>query len=677
MKTIAYNKINESEEYLPDSTLNEDVSLAYEMMPEVEKRNPLLKFTYDKNGIYDVELSDGNTLRKIYNFNNQYLLFKYPFTRICKSISGSGDLIQFFENSRGEYVQAIICGHTGKLLIKNPGEEFIDTVFAYNENGKEIQAALLSDSDPLLNPNETSREGIYKFDGTPIKEFGTLTSTRIVSTEPFLFRANRRKGHRISPNETLFDSKGNEYYTDNLLDIHKLYNSNIYDITLSKGLRSLFDADKMERINDIEGYDSINIFDAKDFKGECKYAFLTYPDKGEFVVFRIVRNGNENQFIKFDDFMDVTGTSIIPMDLIRSNKPSPSRALFYTPRKKSGFHWSNALMSDGSKLSEVDFKIADHQNPLGMQGKNFDMTDTDLKSIYDTISPKESESQTQYDRNSQYYLGDSSYSPFHFILYEGSTSGNEKWNVLDMGRMKMVYDEPLDGVRCVKAGPNYYIILKKGGKYNLMMGNQYAVDKDKLGIDFEERLLFDEWVDGVYITTGDFCKHNDTAAMPELWKNIIVEKNSKHYIVGPFTDGSCAIPYEHLDAMSSRDSMGRAVFTEDQVYIMKPVANIENEKGPAGKYIPFVLIGPVDGIYDLGLTSPIVEMDGKYGFLKPVLLTKSDVTLDDLMVSCGDAGKWFDDAESARIEDGEDGKKIIFPFTVNGERKEFEMRVPK
>ena len=54
MKTIAYNKINESEEYLPDSILNEDISLTYEMMPEVEKRNPLLKFTYDNNGIYDV-----------------------------------------------------------------------------------------------------------------------------------------------------------------------------------------------------------------------------------------------------------------------------------------------------------------------------------------------------------------------------------------------------------------------------------------------------------------------------------------------------------------------------------------------------------------------------------------------------------------------------------------------
>lgn len=677
MKTIAYNKINESEEYLSDSTLNEDIPLTYEMMPEVEKRNPLLKFTYDKNGIYDVELPDGNTLRKIYNLNNQHLLFKYPFTKICKSESGSGDLIQFFETSREKYIQAIICGHTGKLLIKNPGEEFIDGTFTYNENGKKIQAVIVTDSDPDSNPYGPTRDGVYKFDGTPIKEFGTITDIHIVNRDPFMFSAKKWKGNHISSNETLFDSKGNEYCTDSIMIIRKLDAGNIYVITLNTGLCSLFDADKMEKVNNVEGFDGINIFDVKDSKGECKYAVLTYPDKGEFVIFRIIRDGNENQFIKFDDFGDVLGTSMIPMDLIKSNKPSPSRALFYTPQKKSGFHWSNALMSDGSKLSEVDFKIADHQNPLGMSWTNFDMSDTDLKLIYDTISPKENESHTQYDKNSQYYLGDSSYSPFHFILYEGSTSGNEKWNVLDMGRMKMVYDEPLDGVRCVKAGPNYYIIIKKGGKCNLMMGNQYAVDKDKLGIDFEDRLLFDEWVDGVYITTGDFCKHNDTAAMPELWKNIIVEKNSKHYIVGPFTDGSCAIPYEHLDALSSRDSMGRAVFTEDQAYIMKPVANTGNENGPVGRYVPFVLIGPVDDIYDLGFTSPVVEMDGKYGFLKPVLLTKTDVTLDDLMVSCGDAGKWFDDVETARIEDGEDGKKIIFPFTVNGERKEFETRVPK
>lgn len=331
MKTIAYDKINESEEYLPDSILNEDVFLTYKMMPEVEKRNPLLKFTYDEKGIYDVELSDGNTLRKIYNFNNQYLLFKYPFAKICKSISGSGDLIQFFENSRGRYIQAIICGHTGKLLIKNPGEEFIDDIFTYNENGKEIQAALLSDSDPSSSSNEPTRDGVYKFDGTPIKEFGTLTNTEIVSTEPLLFRAKRWKGRRISPNETLFDSKGNEYYTDNLLGIHKLDNSNIYDVTLNTGLRSLFDADKMEKVNNVEGFDSINIFDVKDSKGECKYTVLTYPDKGEFVIFRIIRDGNENQFIKFDDFGDVLGTSMIPMDLIKSNKPSPSRALFYTP----------------------------------------------------------------------------------------------------------------------------------------------------------------------------------------------------------------------------------------------------------------------------------------------------------------------------------------------------------
>ena len=84
MKKIDYNNKNELFEDCAVK-LCENISLNFDTMPTVEKRNPRLKFTYDKDGIYDIEFSDGNSLRKIYMINNPNFRFEYRFTNYLRN----------------------------------------------------------------------------------------------------------------------------------------------------------------------------------------------------------------------------------------------------------------------------------------------------------------------------------------------------------------------------------------------------------------------------------------------------------------------------------------------------------------------------------------------------------------------------------------------------------------
>ena len=284
------------------------------------------------------------------------------------------------------------------------------------------------------------------------------------------------------------------------------------------------------------------------------------------------------------------------------------KGILYTPLKNKNFYWSNILMSDGSKISDIDFKIADIQNRFAHASPK--MMGTDCSKVRIDVYGDDS---FRYGHIGDYYASDTDYFPFHFILYEGSNVGNEKWNVLDVSRMKMVFDEPIDGVRCVESGLNSFICLKRGSKYNLMLENQNAIPNGHTPIEFEDYLLSDEWFDGIYTTYDKRYKSSGNKFLvprDAYMQSLLVKKGSDYYFVGPFITGEKFLKCDSIDILSPTDVVGRVISDGSESLIVKPTMELIDDEA-TGKYFPYHILGRFDNVYDIDSPFQILERDGK------------------------------------------------------------------
>ena len=608
MKTIDY--INKNELFEDCAVeLCEDISLDFDIMSTVEKRNPRLKFTYDKDGIYDIEFSDGNSLRKVYMINNPNFRFEYHFTNYLKNENGEGDIIQFFEyrnSPERDYIHAIICGHTGKLLYENPGDEWIYGKFAYIDNGTKKDAFIVLDEDPSSGI-DPKREGLYNFDGKTIIPFGNAKDILIQSLNPLMITAKRVKGKQPSSRLTLFDSEGKMYYKDDISSVKEISDGRLLEI-FGRFETKLFDCIHKKEIDLGGEFQDAHVFDVIDEKGSCTYMFAFVKDFGVFKIFKSSKNGEFLPYDSKDVPLRTLENAMISMEFINSISHSPMKGILYTPLKNKNFYWSNILMSDGSKISDIDFKIADIQNRFAHASPK--MMGTDCSKVRIDVYGDDS---FRYGHIGDYYASDTDYFPFHFILYEGSNAGNEKWNVLDVSRMKMVFDEPIDGVRCVESGLNSFICLKRGSKYNLMLENQNAIPSGHTPIEFEDYLLSDEWFDGIYTTYDKRYKSSGNKFLvprDAYMQSLLVKKGSDYYFVGPFITGEKFLKCDSIDILSPTDVVGRVISDGSESLIVKPTMELIDDEA-TGKYFPYHILGRFDNVYDIDSPFQILERDGK------------------------------------------------------------------
>lgn len=677
MKKIDY--INKNELFEDCAVkLCENISLNFDTMPTVEKRNPRLKFTYDKDGIYDIEFSDGNSLRKIYMINNPNFRFEYRFTNYLKNENGEGDIIQFFEyrnSPERDYIHAIICGHTGKLLYENPGEEWIYGNFTYIDNGTKKDAFIVLDEDPSSGI-DPKREGLYNFDGETIIPFGNAKDILIQSLNPLMITAKRVKGKQSSSRLTLFDSEGKMYYKDDISSVKEISGGRLLKI-FGKFETKLFDCIHKKEIDLGGEFQDAHVFDVIDEKGSCTYMFAFVKDLGVFKIFKSSKNGEFLPYDSKDVPLRTLENAMINMEFINSISHSPMKGILYTPLKNKNFYWSNILMSDGSKISDADFKIASIQNRFAPASPNLlTMMGTDCSKVRIDVYGDDS---SRYGHNGDYYASDTDYFPFHFILYEGSNVGNEKWNVLDASRMKMVFDEPIDGVKRVQNGLNNFICLKRGSKYNLMLEKQNAVPNGHTPVEFEDYLISDEWFDGIYTSYDKHYKpsrDNSLATHDVYRQSLLVKRGSDYYFVGPFMTGEIFLKCDTIDILSPVDVLGRVVNDGSRNLIIKPMGELF-EGGVMGKCFPYCILGDFDNVYDIDSPFQILEKDGKVAIfyagnklIKPSSVENGNVDLNEFLipyVSYDESEEiyWFEDV--GEIKYTNDNKNFECEVKIDGE----------
>ena len=675
MKTIDY--INKNELFEDCAVeLCEDISLDFNTMSTVEKRNPRLKFTYDKDGIYDIEFSDGNSLRKTYMINNPNFRFEYHFTNYLKNENGKGDIIQFFEyrnSPERDYIHAIICGHTGKLLYENPGEEWIYGKFAYIDNGTKKDAFIVLDEDPSSGI-DPKREGLYNFDGEAIIPFGNAKDILIQSLNPLMITAKIVKGNQPSLRLTLFDSEGKMYYKDDISSVKEISNGRLLKI-FGRFETKLFDCIHKKEIDLGGEFQDAYVFDVTDEKGSCAYMFAFVKDFGTFKIFKSSKNGEFLPYDSKDVPLRTLESAMINMEFINSISHSPMKGILYTPLKNKNFYWSNILMSDGSKISDVDFKIADINN-INILSQS--MMGTDCSPV---IFPVEGDKRFTLGSKNLHYESDTDYFPFHFILYEGSNKGNEKWNVLDVSRMKMVFDEPLDGVRGIHIVTNYFICLKRGSKYNLMIGKQSAVPNGHTPVEFEDYLISDEWFDGIYEACDKYNKASRTS-LPDRYdpddESLLVKKGSDYYFVGPFITGEIFLKCDGVDILSPNNASGRVIRVGDRNLISEYGEECVDE-GVMGRYNPYCILGDFDEVYDIDLPFQILEKDGKmaifytdYKFVLSTSIENGNVDLDEFLIPYvsqdeGEEIYWFEDIGEMKYTN--ENKNFECEVKIDGEWK--------
>ena len=678
MKKIDY--INKKELFEDCAVeLCESVSLDFDTMPTVEKRNPRLKFTYGKDGIYDIEFSDGNSLRKVYMINNPNFRFEYRFTNYLRNENGEGDIIQFFEyrnSPERDYIHAIICGHTGKLLYENPGEEWVYGKFTYVDNGTKKDAFIVFDEDPSSRI-DPKREGLYGFDGEAIIPFGRAKDILIQNLNPLMITAKRVKGKRSSSLLTLFDSEGKMYYEDDISSVKEISDGRLLKI-FGRFETKLFDCIHKKEIDLGGEFQDAHVFDVIDEKGSCTYMFAFVKDLGAFKIFKSSKNGEFLPYDSKDVPLKTLENAMINMDFMNSITHSPMKGIFYTPLKNKSFYWSNILMSDGSKISDVNFKIADVQNRFAQASPNLlAMSGTDCSKVRIDVYGENS----PHGRNDDYYTSSVDYFPFHFILYEGSDVGNEKWNVLDVSRMKMVFDEPIDGIRYVQNGLNGFICLKRGSKYNLMLSRQSAVPNGQTPVEFEDYLISGEWFDGIYTAYDEHYKpsrDNFLAAYDIYRQSLLVKKGSDYYFVGPFITGEIFLKYDSIDILSPVDVLGRVINDGIRNIIIKPMGELF-EGEVMGKCFPYCILGDFDNVYDTNSPFQILEKDGKVSIfyagselIKPSSIENGNIDLNDFLIPYVSQDEseeiyWFEDIGEMKYANS--NKNFECEVKIDGEWK--------
>ena len=296
-----------------------------------------------KKGIYDIEFSDGNSLRKVYMTLYPYLdsYFEYKYTKYLRNENGEGDIIQFFVHnyeSGANYDPIIICGHTGKLLHKKPEEEWLSGKFTYVDKGIKKDAFIVSDGN-LPSRNNPRKEGVYNFDGETIIPFGSVTGIHIQNTNPLIITAGRIKGNQ-EPLEylTLFDSEGKMYYIDDIEEVReRTSDGRIFKIDSGSGIK-FFDCRCKKEIdlgyrNEDAYFLDLQVFDAIDEKGSCTYLFARAANSGALKIFKSSKNG---EFLPYDSkevSLETLKYSIIETNFIKSISHSPMKGILY------GYSW--------------------------------------------------------------------------------------------------------------------------------------------------------------------------------------------------------------------------------------------------------------------------------------------------------------------------------------------------